>query len=144
MEKKLKVLSIIFLMLAIVGFVESTYLTAEHFRGEIPPCTIVTGCETVLTSKYSTVAGIPVALFGALYYLFLAILAVLFLDKKQTSILRLIARVTPLGFLASAFFVYLQVFVIKEICVYCMTSAVISTMLFLIGIYIIKLIKIRV
>lgn len=127
---------IVFLAVSFLGFLDATYLTAQHFLGTIPPCVITTGCETVLTSEHNAVFGIPVALLGAIYYLLLFLLAVFSLDMKR-EIIRLAALLTPIGFLASLYFVYLQLFVIKEICSYCIVSATISTILFILGLFII-------
>lgn len=124
--------------MSFLGFLDATYLTAQHYLNEIPPCFITTGCETVLTSHYHAVFGIPVALLGSLYYLLLFLLAVFYLDAKKGIIIRLAAYLTPLGFLASLYFVYLQFFILKEICSYCMVSAFTSTILFILGILIIK------
>lgn len=131
-------LIILFLVVSFFGFLDATYLTAEHYLGSIPPCVITTGCETVLTSEHSVIFGIPTALIGSIYYLLLFILAVISLDLKR-EIVRLAVMLTPIGFLASLYFVYLQLFVIKEICSYCMVSAATSTTLFILGLFIIKL-----
>jgi len=125
-----------FIIISFLGFLDATYLTAQHYLGTIPPCVITTGCETVLTSKYSVIFGIPTALFGAMYYLLLFLLAVLAIDIKP-EIIRFAAFLTPIGFLASSWFVYLQLFVIKEICSYCIVSATTSTTLFILGLFII-------
>lgn len=133
---------ILFIVVSFLGFIDATYLTAQHFLGTIPPCVITTGCQTVLTSKYSVIFGFPVALIGSIYYLSLFLLMIFYLDTKQEHIIRLAAYLTPLGFLASIYFVFLQFFVLKEICSYCMVSALSSTTLFIIGIFIIKLLRI--
>ena len=57
------------LILAFAGFVDATYLTISHFRGTALACTISNGCETVTTSAYATLFGLPVALLGLLFYL---------------------------------------------------------------------------
>ncbi len=118
------------LVLALLGVADAGYLTYDHFRGSIPPCTIAHGCTTVLTSPYATVAGIPVALFGALFYATVAALAAFVLATQHARVFQLLVLVAPLGFLASLWFVYLQLFVLKAICTFCMASAVTSTLLF--------------
>lgn len=128
---------IFFTIVSFLGFLDATYLTAQHYMGAIPPCVITTGCETVLTSEHSVIFGVPTALWGAIYYLLIFILAVLTLDLKQPEIIRIAAYITPLGFFASLYFVYLQFFVIKEICSYCMISAATSTTLFILGSFVI-------
>lgn len=129
-------LALSFLIFSFLGFLDATYLTAQHYLGTIPPCVITTGCETVLTSEHHAILGIPVALIGSLYYLTLFLFAVFSLDIKR-EVIRIAAFFTPLGFLASLYFVYLQLFVIKEICSYCIVSAVTSTILFILSLFII-------
>ncbi|MEK9183986.1 MAG: vitamin K epoxide reductase family protein, partial [Patescibacteria group bacterium] len=94
---------------------------------------ILDGCDTVTTSKYSAVAGMPVALMGAIYYLVIFILAISYLESKKDRLAFLISRFTIIGFLASLWFVYLQVFVLKALCLYCLFSALTSTALFAIS-----------
>ena len=52
--------AVVFLFIvALIGFADASYLTVEHYRNVIPPCT-TSGCETVLTSSYSTILhGFP-------------------------------------------------------------------------------------
>ena len=131
-----------FLLFAFIGFADAAYLTAKHYLGEIPPCSIVTGCETVLTSAYATLPGnIPIALVGALYYLMLFIGGVIYLDTKNTFILKTTAYGTTVGFLTSVILINLQVFIIRAICLYCVVSAAASTILFIISLVILKRIK---
>lgn len=121
-----------FLIFGLIGFLDATYLTIGHLRNIVPPCTIH-GCEVVLTSGYSTIASIPVALFGALYYLTLLIGTLLYIDTRKIELLRHLARLTTLGLLASLTFIYLQAFVINAWCQYCLLSAAASTALFATG-----------
>ena len=130
---KAKVIAIAFLIVSFIGFLDSSYLTVQHYRGEPPSCAIFTGCETVASSKYAVVGPIPLALLGLLYYLAIFILTVAYFDTKKERLLLLAALLTIAGFLASLYFVYLQLFVIKAICLYCMISAASSTALFTFG-----------
>jgi len=118
-------------VIALLGFADASYLTIEHFQNVIPPCSIVGGCEKVLTSVFSTLYGIPVALFGAIYYLVIAIGLFSFLESKNHEVLRVTLLLTILGLLASLWFVFLQVFILHSYCVYCMGSVVTSTLLFI-------------
>ena len=122
-------LVIVALVIALAGFVDASYLTIEHYQNAIPPCSIGS-CETVLSSAYSTVLGIPVSLMGAIYYLIVMVGFFAYLEGKKVWILEWTLRLGTLGFLASLWFVYLQLFVLHAICVYCMGSATSSTLLF--------------
>lgn len=115
---------------SIVGFFDAAYLTIQHYTQFTLPCTITHGCDLVTKSEYSQIMGIPVALLGALYYLAIFLAAYIIIETKKTEYLRFIAIATTFGFLFSAWFVYLQFFVINAICQYCMLSAITSTTMF--------------
>jgi uncharacterized membrane protein len=132
-----KRLHITFFAIAALGFIDATYLTVEHFLNKIPPCGI-TGCETVLTSAYSTIASIPVSLLGSLDYLFIIILLMTYYDTRKEIFLRAALLFTVVGFLFSVYFVIIQAFVLGAYCLYCMFSALISTILFGMSVYIFK------
>ena len=119
-------------LVALVGLVDASYLTAEHLSGNSVRCMIVSGCDEVLQSSYSTVAGgVPVAALGALAYFTafsLATLAAFGYDGAR----RLLVPLVALMFLATLWFLYLQAFVIHAFCVYCLLSAAVTTTLTLI------------
>ncbi len=132
-----KWIPIVFIVIAFIGFADATFLTIEHFGNRIPPCT-TDGCETVLTSAFATIGGIPVALMGAIYYLALLILLLLYLDVKKEVFLRIAFLLATLGFIASIYFFILQAFVIHAFCQYCIISGLTSTLLFIISIFTFK------
>ncbi len=133
--KKNNIILGIFALIALCGFLDATYLTLEHFRGSIPPCTLASGCETVLTSPYAVIGPVPVALLGACYYVAILFGAILVYQTKNEKLLIWLARATALGFLASLYFFSLQAFVIGAWCQYCIASIVTSTLLFATGVY---------
>ena len=122
------------LLVALIGFADATYLTIEHFQNVIPPCT-VGGCETVLTSSYSVIFGIPQAVLGALYYLAILVGLFAYLESKNRNILKWTMFIPVIGLLYEAWLVYLQFFVVHSICEYCMLSALVTLGLFGISIY---------
>ncbi|OGY61032.1 MAG: hypothetical protein A3H06_00965 [Candidatus Colwellbacteria bacterium RIFCSPLOWO2_12_FULL_44_13] len=129
---------IAFFVFSILGFLDATYLTAEHFLSGPVPCSIG-NCETVLTSRYATIFGIPIALFGAFYYLSVFLGLVFYRETKDVRVLRVLSYFTILGFLTSLFLIYLQLFVIHAICIFCMVSALSSITLFALGMYVLYL-----
>lgn len=124
-------------IIAFFGFIDATYLTIEHFKNVIPPCTI-SGCEIVLTSKFSTIFGIPIALFGSLFYLSVIILSVLILTNYKKIYLQMFYLLATSGITVSIVLLGLQAFVIKSFCQYCLISAATST-----GIFILALLQFR-
>ncbi len=117
------------LIVALIGFADAAYLTIEHYKNAIPPCSITGGCEQVLTSAYSTMAGIPVSLLGCIYYLIIAIGLFAFLESKNHEVLKVTLLLTALGLIASLWFLILQIFVIHAFCAYCLGSVATSTIL---------------
>lgn len=117
------------LVIALLGFADATYLTLEHFMNRVPPCSIG-GCEQVLTSKYSVFLGIPVSLVGAIFYFIILVGIFAYLDSKKTKFLKWSLLLSVPAFLATLYFVFLQLFILKAICLYCMGSAITSTLLF--------------
>ncbi len=127
-------LVVIALIVALIGFADAVYLTVEHFQNVIPPCT-TGGCETVLTSAYSSILGIPQAVLGALYYLAILVGFFAYLDTKNQKILKLTLMIPVIGFIYELWLVYLQLFVLHSICQYCMLSALVTLVLFGISVY---------
>lgn len=116
-------------LVALVGLVDASYLTIEHLSGRNVRCMIVTGCDEVLQSRYATVLGhVPIASLGAFAYFVVFSLATLALFGYAGA-RRLVAPVVALMFLATVWFVYLQAFVIRAYCVYCLLSAAVTTTL---------------
>lgn len=149
--KNNKFLHLAFLLVSFLGFIDASYLSVKHFVGTPLPCSVLRGCEEVTGSQYSVIGGIPVALLGAIYYLAIFVLIFSFLNRKlfssgansgtsenQDKLLKLAARLTIIGLTASLWFIYLQIFVIKAICLYCMFSAFTSITLFIFGIIVLK------
>lgn len=115
-------------VLSLVGLADALYLTIEHLTGQSVQCTIISGCSEVLSSPYAAVAGVPLAAIGATAYFSvfsLATLAAFGYQLARTLLLPLVAMM----FLVSLWLVYLQAFVIREFCQYCLLSAAITTLL---------------
>ena len=118
-------------VLSLLGIADALYLTIEHVTGQSVRCTILSGCSEVLSSRYAVVAGIPLAALGAAAYFTVFSLATLaaFGYRIAGTIL------TPLVigmFFVSVWLFYLQAFVIRQFCQYCLLSAAITTCLLLI------------
>ena len=129
------------IIVAILGFLDASNLTVAHYLKTPIPCGLVEGCDVVTTSTYSEIAGVPVALLGALYYLAILILSIVSIEKADRRLLRYTSYLTWSGFLASLYFVGIQLFVLKAICLWCMGSAITSTALFVLGLFVIKLLN---
>jgi len=70
---------------------------------------------------------------GLLFYLVIFLGVFVYNFKKDENLIKKILLITPLGFLATLWFLYLQTVVLRAFCSYCLLSAVASTLIFLTG-----------
>lgn len=138
-----KAVVIAFLALSFLGFLDATFLTVKHYLGLQIGCSLfnINGCNVVAKSQYAAIGPIPIALLGALYYVFIFVLTILYWDLKSERVILFIARFSIIGFAISLILVFLQIFFIKAICLYCMGSAATSTLIFLLGLSVMKRLK---
>ncbi len=124
-------LPIIAAIVAMVGIVDSVYLTVQHFTGEKVPCSLITGCEQVLSSQYAEMFGIPTAAFGAAAYFFAFSLAVLaaYGNRLMWSVFGVLVVIMTIF---TVYLIYLQAFVIEAFCQFCLISAATTITLFII------------
>jgi uncharacterized membrane protein len=115
-------------LLALFGIADALYLTIEHVTGQSVRCTILAGCSAVLSSPYAVVAGIPLAAVGAAAYFTVFSLAILAIFGYHIAGKLLLPFVGAM-FLVTLWLIYLQAFVIREFCQYCLLSALITTAL---------------
>ena len=123
-------------LLALAGIGVSGYLTWAHLANQSVACGQSQGCDIVQQSVYSEIAGIPIALFGLLAYLALFILTLLRgygPESFEGYIPLAIFGISLIGVLYSAYLTYLELFVIYAICRWCVSSAVIITVIFLLS-----------
>lgn len=111
-----------------MGLADAIYLAVEHVSGRSVKCTIVSGCSEVLSSQYATVGGVPLALVGAIAYFVVFSLATLAAFSYKGAG-KLFPLVVGLMFITSLWLVYLQAFVIKAFCQFCLISALVTFVL---------------
>jgi uncharacterized membrane protein len=122
--------------LAFIGVFVSTYLTLYKlgYIGELQ-CA-VGSCETVNTSRWATFLGLPVAAWGLGFYIAafgLCLLGIQERNAESRGYALAIAGLTGWGVLFSGWLTYLELFVIHAICIWCVTSAVIVLVMFLVS-----------
>ncbi len=130
-----KLLPYIIFTLSLIGLIDALYLTWEHYSGFIPPCSsgIFADCGQVLTSKYSVIFGISVALIGVVVYTLDAV-CVFFAVTANNRLAKLgLITSTFIGFVGSIYFVFLMLVIIKATCLYCLLSALISFTVFILA-----------
>ena len=121
--------------LALAGIFISLYLTLYKIGviGELS-CNIGS-CETVNTSKWATFLGLPVAAWGLFFYIDVFVIALVGTMERfeaSTAIPGILLLESSAGVLFSAWLTYLELAVIHAICIWCVTSAVLVTLIFLV------------
>lgn len=120
--------------LALVGVFVALYLTLYKVGaiGELS-CT-VGSCTTVQSSKWATFIGLPVAAWGLGFYLSVFAVTLVglqdrFVDSKPIALF-LVAS-SGFGTAFSLWLTYLEAFVIKAWCQWCVVSAILVTCIFI-------------
>jgi uncharacterized membrane protein len=131
--------------IATLGAINTGYITATKLLDKETVC--VTGCAQVLNSPYATVFGQPLALFGLLAYIAMAVLAlgpVLINSETQKSLrndleekswlLLFLGATAMMSFSAYLMYIMVAEFVIPHganaVCLYCIGSALFATAMF--------------
>jgi uncharacterized membrane protein len=119
-------------LLSLFGLADAVYLTIEHVTGQSVRCTIVAGCSEVLSSSYAVVGGVPLAAIGAAAYFSVFSLAILAAFGYRVAASLLTPLVVAM-FLVSLWLIYLQAFVIRAFCQFCLFSALITLLLLVVA-----------
>lgn len=122
------------LLLSVAGVAVSSYLTVEHYTTSTTlacPNTGVLNCLKVTTSAESKLLGIPVALLGLLYFLGMVALCLPGMWRAAASRvawLRLGASLA--GVAMVVYLIYVELFVLDAICLWCTAAHAIALALF--------------
>jgi uncharacterized membrane protein len=131
-EGSSRVLRTLSLIVAVAGAIVAGYLTYVYLTDAETLCTGVGGCDAVKHSRFAHIGGIPIAALGLAGYL--AIVGSLVLESSGSLGAEygpiLVFGLSLLGTLYSAYLTYLELFVIRAICPYCVASAVLMTIEF--------------
>ena len=118
-------LRIAVLVLSVIGIGIAGYLTYVHYAGLKVLCLSSGGCETVQSSRYAKLDGIPVAVLGLAGYI--GLLLSLTIRGELGRIAGFAIALTGFGF--SMYLTYRELFTIQAICQWCISSAVLMTVL---------------
>jgi uncharacterized membrane protein len=116
-------------IVTLAGIGVASYLTYVHYEPAALICSTGGGCETVQQSKYAVVAGVPIAIFGLVAWV-ASFLLVLWASELARMLL------VALALIMGAFAIYLvvlQLFVIDEVCTWCMINDVVLVPLLVTG-----------
>ena len=123
-------------VLSALGIFVSGYLSVKGFTGGSLACSRWAQCDVVNNSMYAKIYGVPVAFIGLAGYLILLGLAIAGLQTEGPTQRRLLGlsfllALGGVGF--SAYLTYLELYVIEALCNWCVTSAVLITLLAVVG-----------
>jgi uncharacterized membrane protein len=123
--------------LALAGIFISIYLTLYKLGliGELS-CTLGS-CEIVNTSHWSVFLGLPVAAWGLFFYIDVFVIALVGTTPRlenEPLVSTVLAAEAAIAVLFSAWLTYLELAVIHAICIWCVTSAVIVLLIFLVSV----------
>lgn len=121
-------------ILSILGVFDTSYLTETHLRGAALVCGAISNlskCNVVATSSYSAIYGIPVSLLGLLFYIAIMLgVGIYYARSRNLTLLHWLIVFTGAGVLFSLYLLYIQAFVLKAFCQYCLASDLLTLMIF--------------
>jgi len=138
-------LSLLLIVLSLFGIADASYLTYEKLSGRIPACGPGFDCGTVINSEWANIGPVPISVLGLFFYSTVFIFSLLHYLEKDLSGLNKIFRfpynfkplnylqvLVTFGGLFSIYLVTIMGVILKAWCQYCLYSAIISSLLFVI------------
>jgi uncharacterized membrane protein len=120
-------------VLAFIGVLDTAYLSWEYaFPSEPMVCGGGGGCDAVRASAYAYVHGVPLPLFGLVMYIL--ILLSLRIAGERPGMRYAVLGLSGSGFLVSAYLTAVEVFVLRSVCLWCVTSAAVITAIFILSV----------
>ena len=117
-------------ILSAIGILLSLYLTyVDSGGGHAAFCTAGTDCDVVRQSTFAKMLGIPVAAYGVAAYGAIFAVSLLSMARKKRWLILFVLSLA--GFVFTLYLTYLELFVINAICTYCVVSAFIITIIFI-------------
>ena len=124
-------------LIALVGLFIALYMTLYKY-GAIGSLTCAVGsCETVQTSRWATLFGLPVAAWGVGFYVSVLVLCLAGTHERwaeSRAIALALVALTGWGVVFSSWLTYLEAAVIKAWCQWCVVSAVLTLLLFVLSV----------
>ena len=125
------------LILALVGFVDSAYYTLIHygvlgFGSPYMPmiCDHKEGvCEMLANTDWASTMGLPNSIYGAAYYVLIAVLAGIRLATGAWPYPKLILAISVAAALSSLYLAWMMVYVVHVLCPLCVTAQAINIVL---------------
>lgn len=107
----------IFLLIFAISLISSIIITTNNSSGV---CIIGGGCDTVNNSPYGSTLGIKNSVYGIFIFSFMVLVTLIHMNKPTRHTRRLIHLAVIIGSIIALYFLYMQFFVIKVFCIYCL------------------------
>lgn len=121
----------IVVLLGLFGFLLASHIHNKKTNNKRLVCPLRSDCNTVINSDYSKMLGIPVEVLGMMYYAFISISYGLYnLNFMPDNFPMIFLGVSFLATIFSVYLIFVQLFKIKQICVWCIGSAFICFLIF--------------
>lgn len=124
-------------LVSLAGLFLGAYLTLYHYGMIGTLACGVSSCETVQTSRWSMFLGVPVATWGAGFYAMMLVLCFVGMQERYADSLgrsKIVLALTGWGALFTAWLNYLEGFVIHAWCEWCLGSASMVLVLFILAV----------
>ncbi len=131
-------LDIAVIALASCGFTLALYIHSTKQVAGALVCPLEGSCDTVVHSDYSRLLGIPVEMLGMAYYLGVGLVYTIFAfapGLMPIEMAYLTIGVSLTSFLFSLYLTGIQAFVLKHWCTWCLTSALLCTLILILTLY---------
>jgi uncharacterized membrane protein len=126
------------LVLAVLGLADSAYQVYTHYSGTGLLGCSATGdsCVAVQSSSYAFIFGIPVAVFGLAFYVFMIAACSPWAWRAKLPAVRLVRLASMIiGILFVLYLVYREVISLGKICAYCTSVHIITFLLFVLIVF---------
>lgn len=111
--------ALILAVLDTFGLAVASYLSVVELSGNVPLCGPIKGCEEVAKSEYAWIGPIPVAVFGVGLSIILLAAALGWWRTGDRRLLAIHYGLSLVGVTFEGYFMFLQVFVIEAVCIWC-------------------------
>lgn len=122
----------IIILLGLFGFVLASYIHNKKINNKKLVCPLKSDCNTVINSDYSKIMGISVEVLGMAYYSFVGLAYGLYnLNFFPSYFSTILLSISLLATIFSFYLIFVQIFKIKQLCVWCIGSACICLLIFI-------------
>ncbi|OGI60645.1 hypothetical protein A2641_01950 [Candidatus Nomurabacteria bacterium RIFCSPHIGHO2_01_FULL_37_25] len=122
-------------ILGFCGFMVAKHIFKRKNDTEKPlVCPLKFDCHKVVHSDYSKLFGVPVDIFGMIYYGFISVFYLFFIFRPEPLpfiLVNFLITLSLMAFLFSIYLIIVQIFILKNGCFWCIISTFISTFIFI-------------